>query len=399
MKFSFLASLLREWDFFGTFSRPDNSGIRGKGGPALSAGCMDREKDYPYDFDDDEYMYGQPNGFDYGRAGNNPGRIHNPITPKNVDHSSFDDAEEDWPSNLESEAMGTPTNFGISNDGQFGSSVPGAVGHGWNDKPVRPWDEEEGSDHVELIGRMTSPQTQDEGMGPFGMNPNGALRKGQPIPNDGKPLDDHETAGEDDAGFPTDSKPEAVTNEDPEYLHDVTDEDLELKIDRIYGRDDNPDFKNELSDPEENGSSNLPSKIAIVATNAPFMQGKGHHDKSTRGMSSTNMWQESAWRDVLRRLNEADVIDLQKFKQSRQLKLDTPEEAEVFGLVLRWMEDFEDYKDVGKLAQQLRSIKGRGTINLGTRGQEIANGLESLKDYTDDDQQPAIDSLLKKLGS
>ncbi|MHB8407946.1 MAG: hypothetical protein ACYDHY_07670 [Acidiferrobacterales bacterium] len=253
-------SLLREWGFYGTFDRPDNSGIRGKGGPAAQGIQLKRAGSFPYDNDNTENGYGQPNAYDRGSRGAS-GQIHNPIVPKDVTHSAWDDAARDSKSEFEddpkSEGMGSPENFGISDDSELGSMLPGANGHGWNGKPVKPWDDDEGSDHVTLDGGRGSGagMTQDEGGGPMGLHPQGQLRKPQKIPNAPYPQDDHETAGEDDVGF-----------------------------------------KLELSDPEEYGSGTTPaSAIAIKATTDPFMQGRGRAGKSTRGQSSTNMWQESAW--------------------------------------------------------------------------------------------------------
>jgi len=128
-------------------------------------------------------------------------------------------------------------------------------GHGWNGKPVKPWDEDDTDGHATIYGDDIG-----EGMGPMGVHPQGQLRRPQRIPNAPYPQDDHETAGEDEVGF-----------------------------------------RLEFSDPQEfGGGSSPPSDIAVRATTDPFMQGMGRSRKGTRGQSSTNMWQESAWSSLQR---------------------------------------------------------------------------------------------------
>jgi hypothetical protein len=74
-------------------------------------------------------MYGQPANYDRGSGGAGPS--HGQITPKDTEHSVWDDVDE---------ILGSPTLLGKS-AGQ-GSTVPG-TGGGWATNPAKPWDESE----------------------------------------------------------------------------------------------------------------------------------------------------------------------------------------------------------------------------------------------------------------
>jgi hypothetical protein len=117
---------------FGTFTRPDSSGIRGGFDGNIrrpwsrlgGKGSEDHpEEQFPYDIDT---SYGEPAAYD---RGSKTGTSHNPIVPRDTSHSAWDDLGE---------AMGTPMNFQQAYLGDHGGS-----GEGWATMPIRPWDEDD----------------------------------------------------------------------------------------------------------------------------------------------------------------------------------------------------------------------------------------------------------------
>ncbi len=105
---------------YGTFGRPDSSGIRDHG---VERPEYDRSEDYPYDM---PMAYGQPTDYDKGgTTGVNPS--FNGITPVNTNHSVWDDIEPIDDMDIE-EILGSP--ILLSKNAQMGSAtgVPGADG-------------------------------------------------------------------------------------------------------------------------------------------------------------------------------------------------------------------------------------------------------------------------------
>jgi hypothetical protein len=169
--------ILREYVAIGTFGRPDASGIRMNGANKQNTA---RPGEWPYDDTDQglDQMYGNPAA--YGRSGpSSPASLHHPIVPKDVKHTAWDPERED-------EAMGTPTNFGMSGQGQGGSTVPGTVGHGWNDRPMKPWDDDDDEKRDAVLKAR-----EDEGMGAWGMHPGvHEVMPPEKTPNGGDPDDE-----------------------------------------------------------------------------------------------------------------------------------------------------------------------------------------------------------------
>jgi hypothetical protein len=196
-----------------------------RGGKGRQRGTTKRSRTYPYDRDT---SYGQPGAYDRGSSGAGPS--HQPLTP----HTSFTAWEE------VDEAMGTPTNFGMSNRSSLGSTVPG-MGGGWSHAPIKPWDDED-----------ERKKRTDEG----------DLDIAQP------PV-------------------EPVDNAESPYFGDMTDDDLETKIDRIWGGDDNTNFS---MGPE------LPAFVA--GRPQAFRTGLGTSFKTSRELSDIG-WKESTARDIL----------------------------------------------------------------------------------------------------
>ncbi len=97
----------------GSVDRPDSSGLRG-GKPGLRSRPGVGHSEFPYDRDKAE-----PYGF------------HGQITPKDTDHSVWDEVAE---------ALGVPFNVKMASRGNNGAGVPGA-NKGWAGMPPRAWDE------------------------------------------------------------------------------------------------------------------------------------------------------------------------------------------------------------------------------------------------------------------
>lgn len=166
----------------GTAGRPDDSGVRGKGAKRPVDRRMD---DFPYDRD---VSYGQPSAYDRGSSGGS--NLHRPLTPK--DDSGFslkllglDDVEE---------SMGSPTFLTRAAQSGAGSSVPGVM-IGWANDPPKVWDGDE--DDV-----AEAPLTID----------------------------------------PRPPETEEVPNSKAPDFRMQTDDDLENRLDRIWGREDNLNF-------------------------------------------------------------------------------------------------------------------------------------------------------------
>jgi hypothetical protein len=228
-----LLEILKEYDFIGTEMRPDTSGVRAGG---LRRPTIQRAGNFPYDNDDPDKMYGQPQDYDRGNRGN--GGLHLPLTP-GTDADEWED-----PDGLD-EAMGAPTFFSKADTSQLGSSVPG-MGGDWAHVPPKDWDED------------------DLAEAPLMVNP----------------------------APPTDS--EEIPNANPEHSHDQTDDDLERKIDRIWHRDDNPS----MTDPGEfQGGSMFPNGIFVFGGPLFGPAGFGGSMRPSRGRMGL-MPKESVWRQV-----------------------------------------------------------------------------------------------------
>ena len=226
----------------GTFTRPDSSGIRGgfdgrtRRSWSRSGGSDDDEKDqFPYDIDP---SYGEPAAYDRGSKG---GSLHGTITPKDTSHSVWDDIEE---------VMGSPILIGKAVQGaQMGhaTGVPGATGD-WASMPIRPWDVDDDDVDEGFMGRMT-------------IDP--SVPPPEPVPNAGSPK-----------------------------FHDQTDDEVERKVDRVWGRDDN----DSMTSP---GQVQPAGTIFIVGSPAPFAQGTGLAMRPSRGRVGL-IPKESAWDALLK---------------------------------------------------------------------------------------------------
>lgn len=107
---------LLEW--YGTFSRPDSSGVR-KG---LNRPASKRDKMFPFDRDT---TYGTPQAYD---RGSNTGRDAGPheIVPKDIRHSHWEEEMD--------EVVGSPILIGKSGNPGSAGTVPG-TGGAWADSP------------------------------------------------------------------------------------------------------------------------------------------------------------------------------------------------------------------------------------------------------------------------
>jgi len=189
MKVSRLLEILLEFDRLGFGGHPDDSGIRGKG---ANRKPDRRLQNFPYDRD---IFYGQPTAYDRGSSATGP--LSKPLTPKDDLHYSLKLLGIELPDEVE-EAMGTPTNFGISGKSNMGSTVPG-VGSGWATNPPRSWDKSDIDDEM------------DEG----------------PLNIDTSPPETEE--------IPSMQAPD---------FRFQTDDDLETRLNRIWGKDSNMNFVN-----------------------------------------------------------------------------------------------------------------------------------------------------------
>lgn len=271
-----LLRLLREYDVGSTFSRPDSSGVR-KGWTGVVVKTQGKGNEFPYDEPADD---GEPAGrddpaFDLG------GKSHHGITPKDISHSAWELEADDI-----KEVMGSPMLIGKSGDG--GSSVngssgatPGANG-GWADSPAKPWEEEEDTPDYAAYGH-----------------------------------DVYE-----DRGYPVPMEPEAVDNEDPEKLHDQTDEEEENKLNRIWGQESDDGTERAMMgvpsmEPDEDERTfvipddNMPSSILVVGTPDPFTTGLGASGKGQRNLYGLG-WKENADRalEVPERSAWEEVVEL-----------------------------------------------------------------------------------------
>jgi hypothetical protein len=123
--------------------RPDGSGQRGGGVPSEP---ISRASNYPYDQDNDDFMYGEPGPYDRGSGDYEPS--HAQLTPKDTSHSSWD----------MDEAMGTPMNFSISSRAGAEGGGP-LASSGWSHNPPKDWDEDE---QFESFDMNSVPPTDDE---------------------------------------------------------------------------------------------------------------------------------------------------------------------------------------------------------------------------------------------
>lgn len=215
-------------EFLGTFTYPDASGDR-MGFTGRKKLPLKQVPDFPYD--EEQPWYGQPHAYDRGSGGREASHA-SVILPHDVSHSAWDDVDE---------AMGTPYFFGKAVQGaQMGhaTGIPGADG-GWANSPMKPWDEDDEDETDKKLDRY------GEAFGPLGLTINPSVPQPEPIPN-----------------------------KEPEKSHDQTDDEVEKKLDRIWHRDDNPNFSQ--PDPDQfGGGSVLPSGIFIVPAGSGFQTGLG----------------------------------------------------------------------------------------------------------------------------
>lgn len=199
MKLSQLIELLQEYER-STFTRPDTTGIRGKG--------TDRQPDrrlanFPYDTD---VSYGSPQVYDRGsngaddRGSNGADTLNHPLTPHDDAGFSLRLLGIEDPAEIP-EAIGTPSLFAKGNSSQRGGSIPG-VGNGWANNPPKDWERSQMDDQDEVVNPLTGPLTID------------------PAPPD----------------IETPPSPEAPN------FRTTTDDDLENRLNRIWGDDSNMNF-------------------------------------------------------------------------------------------------------------------------------------------------------------
>lgn len=132
------------WEQLGQMSfanNIDDTGVR----RGLARKPIKRPKKFPYDKNDPDQMYGNPQAYD--RGSNVGGALRKPLVPKNV---SDKDAErmglkikfEKLSDEELDEVMGSPMLLGRANSSAMGSSIPG-VGSGWAKNPPKDWDDED----------------------------------------------------------------------------------------------------------------------------------------------------------------------------------------------------------------------------------------------------------------
>lgn len=221
MRLEEILKIINEYDFMngpGAMDRPDTSGVRYRGGQNNFVPLDDKEPGWPYDSDSNVVM-GQPTGPTGMSRGNRPGTdVHGgPLTPYEYERTQ-DDGEQDRELG---EAMGVPSNVAMAykGGGGMGSSIPGA-NVGWAKAPPNPKNDEEDSVDLDQF---------------FGGKKEGSRHF-----------------------LPETPQTEPIANMGQDYLKDQTDEDLESRIDRVWGRDDNENF----IDPE---TSTEPEDIKFAA--------------------------------------------------------------------------------------------------------------------------------------
>ena len=174
---------------------PDDSGIRARGVPRKP----DRRlPDFPYDRD---MSYGQPAGNDRGTS--SAGSSHHPITPKDTEHFSLSilDLEE-----IIKEFTGAPMQASKGDTSNQGSAIPG-MGGSWSNRPKKPWDKaKEITDHP-----VKDPDVTYDNVSERSFNPQ--IPEVEPIPH---------------------------SNFTP--MRSQTDDDLENRLNGIWGREDNMNF-------------------------------------------------------------------------------------------------------------------------------------------------------------
>lgn len=114
------------YDRSGFGARLDYSGVRG--GKSLTRNQLKRSSDYPYD-------KGNKMSVGFGGMNDMSTQSHNPITPKNTEHSVWDDLEE---------VAGSPILLSKQPGVGSATGVPGAGGAlSWSKNPIKSWDEKE----------------------------------------------------------------------------------------------------------------------------------------------------------------------------------------------------------------------------------------------------------------
>lgn len=207
---------------------------------------LPREKDFPYDDDDEDRGVGKTLT---GRGDDKGEPSHHGIVPKDTAHTQWDDGDG------VDEAMGSPSNMAQAYSGGqgMGSNIPGANGS-WNKNPPKDWDKDDEDELLSYYGDVS------EG-GPLSMNP----------------------------GLHDIPEPELTPG--PEDVHDQTDDDLEDAIADVH---DNSGFRNDGS------TGNFPSAIGIIVSPGQpgaFKAGLGASGRSSRGGYGM-IPKESVWRDL-----------------------------------------------------------------------------------------------------
>ena len=181
MKLRTILERLEEYDRLGFAGHPDSSGVRG----GLNRPTYARIQNFPYDRDD---QYGEPQVYDRGSSG--AGGLQRALTPHDDEHFSLSlmDLEE-----IVKEVMGDPSNPSKGNSSNLGSAIPG-MGGSWAVAPPRDWDEPDEVDESPLNIDTRTPDVEAIPM----------------------------------AGL-------------PDYRSE-TDDDLENRLNRIWGREDNVNF-------------------------------------------------------------------------------------------------------------------------------------------------------------
>lgn len=188
MTLSRLFEILAEID--GLEAAPDNTGVRGQG---VVRRPDRRLANFPYDRD---VFYGQPSAWDRGSSATGP--LNLPLTPKDDSKFSLRIMGMENDGDL-AEVLGSPELLSRAYSSDLGTSIPG-VHTGWARNPPKDWDVKEG-----------------------------------PLTIDPHPPD-------------TEDSPNPST---PDFRFQ-TDDDLENRLDRIWGNDDNLN----LVDPATFGAAN-----------------------------------------------------------------------------------------------------------------------------------------------
>lgn len=177
-----LRLILTEDDYYTLgYDRPDANRRDGR-----LTRVQKKRSGFPYDL---PTTYGQPGAYDRGSSG--AGEMHQPLVPKDTEHSAWVDADD-----IKKEVTGVAGQLiGKSQNGQGPSTLPGAA-KGWAGMPPLPWDEDDEDARIDAAGKVDEYADMHAGRSIMTINP-------------------------------SHPDPEPIPNEKSPYTHDMTDEDLE----------------------------------------------------------------------------------------------------------------------------------------------------------------------------